>query len=262
VIPRLLAVTALVLVAGCRKTPPPAPSDVPSSSPITPSLEAAPPPPVTPPPPASADTDAGEPAAEGKRFLVIGDSHLFGKLGPSLREALSDGGKNQVWVRASCGSSPATWNRGVVTACGTLADTPGKPLERMLGSSKTPAVAGLLAEVKPHLTLVVMGSNFIRVLNQLTGPVDELLGHIEAAGSRCAWLGPPLIPQPADPMHDYNIKKFYAELRRALGDRCTLLDSTTTGFRLRSTGDDLHIEPGSATQWGRWAAVRLLAPPP
>jgi hypothetical protein len=249
----LLAVAALVLLATCRKAPPPGPSDVPSSSPVTPSLTAA--------PAASAEDDAGpgEPA-EGKRFLVIGDSHLFGKLGPALKEALSDGGKNQVWVHASCGSSPATWNSGVVTACGTLEDAPGKAPRRVLGSSKTRAIGGLLAEIKPDLTLIVLGSNFIRVIGQLAGPLGELLGHIEGAGSRCAWLGPPLIPKPADPVHDYNVKKFYAELRRGLGDRCALLDSTTTGIRLRSTGDDLHIEPESAAKWGQWAAARLLAP--
>src|SRR5262249_47452022 len=150
---------------------------------------------------------------------------------------------------------------GVVTACGTLEDAPGKPRAKVLGSSKTPAIGKLLDAIKPNLTLIVMGSNFIRVLNQLTGPLGELLDHIQQGGSRCAWLGPPLIPQPSSPDHDYNVKKFYAELRSGLGERCTLLDSMKTGFRLRSTGDDLHIEPGSAAQWGRWAAARLLAPP-
>jgi hypothetical protein len=257
---RLLLATALGLLAACRRDPPPAPaSDVPSASPI-PSV-------ATPPPAPESSGDAGTalpspPATEGKRFLVIGDSHLFGKLGPALEEALSDGGRNQVWLNASCGSSPVTWNKGVVTLCGTLADAPGKPSERVLRSSKTPAIEALLAAVKPQLTLIVMGSNFIRVLDQLTGPLAELLGHIERAGSRCAWLGPPLIPRPSDPDHDPNIRKFYAALRRSLGDRCTLLDSTTTGFRLRDTGDDLHIEPESATKWGRWAAARVLAPPP
>lgn len=201
---------------------------------------------------------ADRPPSEGQRILVLGDSHLFGGLTAALKRALTREGRHQVWIYGSCGSSPLTWNRGVFSFCGAVEDVPGKPPVRTFAPSKTPHVQDILAEVKPTSTLLIMGSNFLSDAKGQSAAIEELSRHIEKAGSRCAWLGPPRLYLPNEIPDDARLERFYQQLGAALGARCTVIDSRRIGVKIRGTGDDTHVEPGSAAKWGEWAGAMFL----
>jgi hypothetical protein len=195
-----------------------------------------------------------EPPKAPLRTLIIGDSHVFGKFGASLDEALRARSGRQVWTYGSCGSSPMSWLRGMETPCGGYEHVEGKPIRKTLDRYRTPALEGLLRAVRPQRTIVIMGANFLRYSASTAPHVRQLVEILETAGSACTWVGPPEIrdrtaTDDEQVRYHKSVERLYRILRTETDEKCTLLDAREMGVRAWDTVDNVHVGPVAAQQW-------------
>ena len=141
-----------------------------------PSAPRAPAPATVPKPPAPRLAIAPQPAKRlsanaAFRVLMIGDSLSVGPFGESVKNFLiSRLGRSNVFIYASCGSSPEHWLKSepaFVTKCGYREVTPagslivdfenGRPPRRVA----TPKIEDLLASYHPACLLVQLGTNWM-----------------------------------------------------------------------------------------------------
>ena len=191
--PRTALLAALLALSACRRASPEPDAVATVHAPAAPTAPSA-----SIEPPSAAPSASSSALPEERRFLVIGDSHLLGGLG-----AGAQGGAGPRRARSglvsmrSCG-----WSSSVVEQ--RLADAlrdgvgPARRASQTLGCGKMLRLDALLASVKPHVTLIVMGQKFLTGVKELAGPTREMLGRLEEAHSRCAWLGPPVIDIPRE----------------------------------------------------------------
>lgn len=216
-------------------------------------------------------------------ILVVGDSHSAGTFGEQLDTSLRNIGSDRggkVAFFAVCSSGPNSWLNETEHGCGFLfrdfdKKAPSKWLRTRKGTVKvngqdrevtfvkTPSLAQLLADYKPQVTLVALGSNPTSAEG-----VEKMLELIHQTGSACAWIGPPYMRNPpkdaVDKTYDNALKKSGVDPALKLSETkqtgCALIDSRPLrpGYPDKA-GDGTHYEATpelreQAKQWARDAA--------
>lgn len=210
------------------------------------------------PTPPSAALSAAPLAPPPTRFLVIGDSYVFGKLGRTLESTLklerADKPERKVWTYGSCGSSPLTWIVGIPTPCGVYVHEDGQDAKTTVAeASPTPHIQKLLSTLKPDVTIIVMGTNFLRCPQTTAPDTKKLVDEVERAGSLCVWVGPPaVIAKSATPVEREEARFSYERLYQALAveSRCKLIDTRKLGVPVEDKTDGYHAGPLTSAKLG------------
>lgn len=200
--------------------------------------------------------------------MYIGDSESLGYFGDNIYRAVSTehdprtGKPLSVWTYWTCGSDVTTWLHGAVSHCGVRAcNGSGRcardhaPLDKP-GHIPYGPVTRYLKDVHPRVTLVSLGTNILTMRHfRQTGfysiyldAVGQMADRIEAAGSRCIWIGPPQPALKTQPDEEY--QTFMRELGHAaeshgckfidsgpLSDRSLLLARDPEGTHYRGAGE-------------------------
>lgn len=237
--------------------------------------------------PASAKADLHDPNiveewAQPADIAFVGDSESLGYFGDGLYRAMTSerdpktGRKLTVWSYWTCGSDVQDWVSGGRTYCGTRSCNRDGQCARDHGGGNKPgrvryaALRDYLAEVKPRLTVVSLGSNMLS-----WGPRDfnggyqtylanaaRLVGEIAARGSACVWIGPPQVSDKTKPVSTY--EKFVADVGKAVRAKgCAFIDSNPlSDRRFIEPGDSegIHYKPTGEKNWQAkvWQQLRPL----
>lgn len=188
------------------------------------------------------------------RFLVIGDSYVFGKLGSSLDASLRLLPDRKVWMYGSCGSSPLTWLVGIPTPCGVFEHVDGEASRITVAeASPTPQLKQLISTIRPDVTVVVMGTNFLRCPRTTAPDIRKLVDLLEQENTKCVWVGPPeLVAKSATPVEREQARQYYEQLYTVLATepRCKLIDTRKLGVPVEDKTDGYHAGPITAGKLG------------
>lgn len=237
--------------------------------------------------------------AHAERILLMGDSHTCGTaFGPQMAANLKDGGKNQVVVYCSGGTSAYHWVKGFkapwLNRCQTYtADQleKGRPAivripredpygkKRKLftgivkgsvscvpGSTALPPLDQVLEKVKPDRVVVALGTN------NAGGNALPFLGAfaniLKKAGKPCAWVGPPTFGRGTNQCRELGDKLdslVIPSLKQQIAGACSYVDSHE--FTPPPKGADcIHRYGKDALAWADGVAGKILgggaSPPP
>lgn len=224
--------------------------------------------------PATVAGGAARPAA-GRKVLLVGDSHTTMPFGKALEASLRAEKGDSVAVYGVCSAGPNSYLKEKGHACGWyFRDEGGKEPSQWVGARvateqrtvrgkpkdvtviKTPPLKQLLADHRPTVTLIALGSNPTSA-SGVTGLVDLVV----KANSGCVWIGPPYMREPGED----DVDKVYKLLAKALKGRCELIDSRAFAF-LRypaQGGDGTHYDGKGlrdlGARWGREAGQAVQA---
>lgn len=269
--PRGPAVAAAIPGAsGASVLPGAAPAAMPAQEPADPALAAI-------PAPAPAQTPAPR-NLTGERVAVLGDSHVNGWQRCGLSTRLAAGG-NAVEMHGLGGSSPAHW---VAPARGT-ADARGRDELRARSGFMTsnvnvqvgiPMMDSVLHRFRPTAIVLEFGDNFAGYnLSRSTvnaaavrAQVDQILARLREYPNydpqRCFFVTPTFGERRRVNGTDYQkndaqLASLIAEIRRAVGNRCTVVDSRSLPGMASGrvgTGDGLHLNPEYCRIWANGVA--------
>lgn len=227
------------------------------------------------------------PARAADTILVVGDSHTAGAFGGALDDALRAAPGNRVATYGVCSARPQSYFDETDHGCGRrFQDFAKKAPAKWLGGRvyrktrpdgkggtrevefvKTPALAQLLDDHTPTVTVVALGSN----LPASGASVRKTLKLIHDAGSACVWIGPPSMRSPSQKQMDAVYEALAengvtpaATLEEARTTSCRLIDSRTfSGLRYPAAGGDGTHYGGAlapiGVQWGKDAAAAVMA---
>lgn len=109
------------------------------------------------------------PLSRSSKVLLIGDSLTCGPFGDHVEAwLLQNLGQSRVAVYASCGSSPESWlaaEKDFISPCGYRETTPRQQITekhrngRRPGPVRTPKIENLLAQHRPQIVIVQLGTN-------------------------------------------------------------------------------------------------------
>lgn len=211
---------ALVPIA-CRSTPSPSPPlavEAPSPPPVASVVE-----PVATIPEEPEEPPHGVTIGSGTRVLLFGDSMVKAGLGFRLAQLVKERGGiylEDYWTS----SSTKLWSEG-------------DRLDR------------LLAEKKPDVVFVVLGSNEVFLMDKHAATnVQKIVAKF--AGKPCVWIGPPV----------WSVQKGIVEIERDNSPPCEFFDSSN--LKLERQWDKIHPNTkGGATRAAAvWEAT--VRPPP
>lgn len=198
-------------------------------------------------------------SAYAERILVIGDSHTAGTFGHTLDRELRKYDSTSVQTYGSCGSIISWWYTGHATTCGYWSsDIAGNSTTEL--KHETPKVLSLIANAKPELIVIALGSNYARGYGsaQTQSEIRKLLSDVKATGARCAWIGPP------------DMRRFRAELpslvsliQKEVSSTCLYLDSRNYTTYSETGGDGIHYETPElrkiSQKWAEAVTARIQA---
>jgi hypothetical protein len=216
-------------------------------------------------------TAASRPKKE--RVLYIGDSLSVGKFGEFLADYLvSEFGRENVALYASCGSSPENWIRDGIsyeTRCGYRELTVRRSFMRDPARHDTPRVEELLEEFQPTTLIIQLGTNW---MDRLSLPGDkaakkeaEILSYLQTflhrvhgnSVRRIVWITPP------DSAHyTTRVQGRVAEIIRDASkgqNGFEIIDSRPmTKYEMGKTGGDgVHYRKGAALDWANQVKKQL-----
>jgi len=193
--------------------------------------------------PASAEETSARPV------LFIGDSHSTGSFGKKMDELLRTLPRARVSTFASCGSSPSWWFSGRATTCGYYEHlATGESRSLYPSNEPTPVLTTLLQELNPELVIVELGANLMGAsLDHAETTTRQMVDAIQAAGSRCIWVGPPHGRGRPEPQ----FSNLYDRLRTTVSPYCeSFIDSRPMAHYPAVGGDGIHYDhlgpPGRA----------------
>jgi hypothetical protein len=167
---------------------------------------------------------AAAPKLDGKKVLMIGDSHTEGQFG-SRFDALLRASGAQTHSVAQSNSSPDWWVSGRSGHWGGIdrsAAGAAKPWE----TGATPTLSSLMqGKDKPDVLVVAMGANFRgRDTKSIQSEVNALADQAQKAGVKLVWVGPP--NKREDIGHPQAIDKFNQQMTQAIGNKGTYIPSS------------------------------------
>lgn len=215
------------------------------------------------------------------RVLMIGDSLSVGEFGSRVRDFLrKQVGRENVFLYASCGSSPQDWcadHETFVTHCGYREDTPdGDRFIDFVNGHKpppvnTPKVERLVAKHRPTVVIVQLGTNWMDAITRADGPkevedqaianrfVDQIFDASREV-EKIIWIMPP------DSSHFSNVvqRKVETIIRNAKTHArrtVTLIRSRDfTSYRAGKTGGDgVHYNKEASAAWANHVTGELVA---
>jgi hypothetical protein len=215
-------------------------------------------------------------------ILFIGDSESLGYFGAQLYRSLSNepdpktGRPLRVWSFWTCGSDAATWLSGGTSYCGIRTCNGAGDCARDHGPLDRPGrvryapLARYVEQVKPRVTLISLGSNalttriaaFHAYYNVYLDIAARLVRAVQAAGSRCIWIGPPQVALTTKPEADY--RRFVTDLGRAVrAAGCGYVDSNPLSDRkyvLARDSEGIHYSGAGERDWEMrvWVQLRPL----
>lgn len=227
------------------------------------------------------------PARAADTILVVGDSHTAGAFGGALDDALRAAPGGRVATYGVCSARPQSFLSETDHGCGRrFQDFAKKAPAKWLGGRvyrktrpdgkggtrevefvKTPALAQLLDDHAPTVTVVALGSN----LPMSGASVRKTLALIHKSGSVCVWIGPPDMRSPAREQIDEAYQTLLengvsptATLEESRKGYCRLVNSRAfPGLRYPATGGDGTHYGGALApigeRWGKDAAAAVLA---
>lgn len=210
------------------------------------------------------------------KVLMIGDSLSVGKFGEVLHDYLANTyGNRNVWVYASCGSSPENWLRSepvFATPCGYRSETPtGLTYIDYVNGHKprrvdTPKVERLISENKPTIVIVQLGTNWMDKLisgnpqkeAEINAFAQRFVSAIHPdATRRLTWIMPPDHSRYSRRIQD----KVDAIIRAAVrGNRYVdLIPSRDMTHYVpgKTGGDGVHYNSESSIAWANRVINRL-----
>jgi hypothetical protein len=198
-------------------------------------------------------------AEEGPAILFIGDSHSYGRMGVVLERKLSEIA-SRVVMESSCGSTPSTWlgKTGYEkTVCGFWYKDGAQ--ESRSSKHKTPKLADELERIKPHFTIVELGTNIAaaeRPENHAKS-IKEVLEAIKASGGQCIWIGPPdanskIVTNEKLQKTNELLKKLTAQYS------CSYIDSLALTQFPADCKEGIHYPPKLSAEWGEKLSVEIL----
>jgi hypothetical protein len=211
--------------------------------------------------------------------MYIGDSESLGYFGDGLYRALSaekDPKSNRplrVWTYWTCGSDVPSWITGATSSCGVRSCDGAGDCARDHGPNDGPAqvryapLRRYLAEVRPRLTIVSLGTNMLTTRDfyrpafyaLYLQEVGMLAHQIVAAGSGCVWIGPPEPALATKPEKDY--RRFAADMGRAAeAEGCRFIDSdplSDRAFVLKRDPEGTHYQGAGEKSWAAKVWPRL-----
>jgi hypothetical protein len=127
-------------------------------------------------------------------ILIIGDSHSLGSFGLTLISEINQRIPNtDIFLYASCGSSPSWWQNMMETHCGYLeANNYGQKEKRK--NNPTPNITSLIEKHHPSLLIIQQGTNLVPfkeapVKEEISGLLGQV--HTIAPNIKTIWIGPP-----------------------------------------------------------------------
>jgi hypothetical protein len=202
------------------------------------------------------------------RVLVIGDSLTVGPFGDKLEEFLIRSvGDSQVYIFASCGSSPEHWLEAEPefrSRCGFRVKTPRK--KTWLGRHENgrppevhsaPKVENLLSKIHPDLVIIQLGTNWFDMLAESgseTGrkKIQHLIEQFHTAVQRKApraglvWITPP------DSSRFRAVQSVVTDAIRDMAKNRYEVINSSKMIRYepgKSGGDGVHLAAPAAEQW-------------
>ncbi|MBS0472715.1 MAG: SGNH/GDSL hydrolase family protein [Proteobacteria bacterium] len=215
-------------------------------------------------------------------ILFVGDSESLGYFGAQLYRSLSrepdpkTGRPLTVWSFWTCGSDAGSWLNGGVSYCGIRTCNGAGDCARDHGPLDEPGrvhyapLARYVAQVKPRVTLISLGSNmltqkpraFRNAYDAYLDTAARLARAVQTAGSQCIWIGPPQAALTTKPLADY--ERFTADLGRALrAAGCGYVDSNPLSDRkyvLARDPEGIHYQGAGERDWETrvWVQLRPL----
>lgn len=201
--------------------------------------------------------------AEGPppRVLMIGDSLSVASFGETLEQHLERRyGRENVAFFASCGSSPENWLSGepvFYTKCGYRQRTPTSDIYRDFHNGKppspvrTPKLENLLANYKPTIVIVQLGTNWMdRSLSddKIRSILDQFMSTARRGGRRIVWITPP---------DSSRFSKTQGRIQRLISQAKRSGVSLISSRRLtqyvpgKTGGDGVHYNRESGEAWAR-----------
>ena len=212
--------------------------------------------------------------------LLIGDSESLGYFGAQLYRSIAtepdpkSGRPLKVWAYWTCGSDVANWLSGSTSYCGIrtcngagdCARDHG-PLDRP-GRVRYAALSSYVAQVKPRVTIVSLGSNMLTesrgdfrgYYSTYMASIGRLAKQIASGGSQCIWIGPPQASLKTKPLADY--ERFVADAGKAArAAGCAYIDSNPLSDRkyvLHSDSEGIHYQGDGEKDWETkvWAQLK------
>jgi hypothetical protein len=222
-----------------------------------------------------------EEALPPARVLMIGDSLSVGEFGNRLRDFLRRHvGAQNVFLYASCGSSPQDWcadHETFVTHCGYRDDTPdGEHFVDFVNGRKpaavsTPKVERLISKHRPNLVIVQLGTNWMDGITRANGPkeiedqvianhfVDTIFNSSREI-ERIIWIMPPdssHFSKPVQRKVEMIIRNAKAHARRTV----TLIRSRdfTVYHSGKTGGDGVHYNKEASAEWANHVTNELVS---
>jgi len=222
---RSLVWLAVLAPVACRSTPA-APPDAP-----VPLVAAAPPTPSAAPARIEALPAIDEPIeppkgvviGTGTRVLLFGDSMVKAGLGFRLAQLVQQRG--------------GIYLEDYLTSSSTKSWSEGDRLEK------------LLAEKKPDVIFVVLGSNEVFLMNpHAADHVQKIVARF--SGKPCVWIGPPV----------WSTQKGIVEIERDNSPPCEFFDSSN--LKLERQWDKIHPNTKGGSTWAAAVWEATVRPPP
>jgi hypothetical protein len=213
-----------------------------------------------------------------QKILYVGDSLTVGPFGRELQNFLCDQfGEGRVYLYASCGASPESWLDGeasYISRCGCRVKTPALFMVREFEKGvapepfATPKLTPLLAQVRPSVVIVQLGTNWFDLLEQHPGPeemarldafLDRFVDTIQNAPGRPSllWITPP------DSARFRSVQTSVTQLLLATGKRkrfAVINSSSMVRYEPGlSGGDGVHYYGADAMKWADGVKKRLLS---
>lgn len=174
-----------------------------------------------------------------KKLLIIGDSHSVGTFGHTLTQ-LFESYQSTIEVNtiASCGSEPSWWLQAKPVRCGFWQHFPdGHENDYMRGT--TPMLTDLMTEIKPDMTVIVLGTNLIplNASDRRHGVQQMLNVVVNQHHSQCVWVSAP----DSRKFSSQNLDEVYQTLAELTSrNDCKLIDSRQYTHYPETGGDGIH----------------------
>jgi hypothetical protein len=212
----------------------------------------------------SRSRNVSQPAVATKRVLVIGDSLTVGKFGEYLGEYLTTRFRREnLALYASCGSSPENWIRNGIhyeTRCGYRELTVNRDFARDPGRHETPNIEELIAQFKPNIVIVQLGTNWMDRLTLRPSKETEIRAYLHdfvkivlGDGRQLIWITPPDSSHYSKAVQEKVSQILWSASRDSPG--FDVIDSRVgrrpmTHYQLGVTGGDgIHYRAKPARDW-------------
>jgi hypothetical protein len=211
---------------------------------------------------------------DGKKILVIGDSHLADTpyLGTTLHDPLLAAGA-EVYTFGACGSVPSIW---VGPAKGTNCNSgfrlnKGPFRKRVTDSFQTTPLLKLVEQYHVDMVVLIYGDTMsgfkeaVMPTPWVSREVRSLVDEVKKTGVRCVWVGPTWGDNETQDGAKNSFKKTYArteQMSNFLSDNvapCIYIDSQKMwGKGEVPTHDGQHMTNEGYVKWGSAIAEQIL----